>query len=239
MGDKQAYDPDVVEARMQENARHFKDVVKKVLHDNTNGQTPLPVVCAPYDTELFGHWWFEGPRWVYYVLKEVHADPEIKARTGSEHLETVKAAPVVSLPEGSWGEGGFHYIWLNDKNRWTWSYVYEAERRMVAAVDRWGHKMDNNIQRLLRQMGRELLLMESSDWQFLISTLSAADYAETRLLGHAHAFDRLHDFLERVTTGDSLSLDEWSVVEELEIQDQVFPQIDPRGWASEVTPATS
>ncbi len=239
LGDKQAYDPDVVEARMQENARHFKDVVKKVLRDNKNSQTPLPVVCAPYDTELFGHWWFEGPRWVYYVLKEVHADPEIEARTGLEHLETVKAAPVVSLPEGSWGEGGFHYIWLNDKNRWTWSYVYEAERKMVAAVDRWGHKMDNNIQRLLRQMGRELLLMESSDWQFLISTLSAADYAETRLLGHAHAFDRLHDFLERVTTGDSLSHDEWSVVEELEIQDQVFPQIDPRGWASEVKPATS
>jgi 1,4-alpha-glucan branching enzyme len=236
LGDKLQYVLSNVEARVQENAGHFKEMVKGILHQHARNQVPLPIVCAPYDTELFGHWWFEGPRWVYYVLKYMNTDPEIRVCTGSEHLDTVQAAPVVSLPEGSWGEGGFHYIWFNDGNRWTWSYVYAAEQKMVNAVKNLSYRADANIQRLLRQMGRELLLLESSDWQFLISTQAAADYAERRLLGHAHAFDRLHEFLERLASGDALSDEEWLVVEDIESQDRVFPKIDPNWWIPENQP---
>ena len=233
LGDKLPYVLGDVEARIRENASHFKDAVKGLLTDSPrSGQDPLPIVCSPFDTELFGHWWFEGPRWVYYVLKWMNADPDIQVCTASEHLDTVQAAPVVSLPEGSWGEGGFHYIWLNDSNRWTWSYVYDAEKRMVDAVNRLGHRADSSIQRLLRQMGRELLLLESSDWQFLISTLAASDYAETRLLGHAHAFDRLHGCLERLSAGETLSDVDWLAIEDIEFQDRIFQKIDPRWWIS-------
>jgi len=233
LGDKLPYDLRSVDERIRENASHFHDLVKGILTEISRDHSdPMPVVCSPYDTELFGHWWFEGPRWVYYVLKWMHADPEIEVRTGSEHLKTVQAAPVVSLPEGSWGEGGFHYIWLNDGNRWTWSYVYAAEKQMVRAVERFGHRTDSSIQRLLRQLGRELLLLESSDWQFLISTQAAADYAGTRLLGHSHAFQRIHGYLERLAEGDTLSDQEWLYVEDIELQDQVFPKIDPRWWMS-------
>ena len=231
LGDKLQYVLGNVEARIQENAGHFKEVVKGILQGQAREQNQLPIVCAPFDTELFGHWWFEGPRWVYYVLKYMNADPEMQVCTGSEHLDTVQAAPVVSLPEGSWGEGGFHYIWFNDGNRWTWSYVYDAEKKMVEAMKNYGYRADTSIQRILRQMGRELLLLESSDWQFLISTLAAADYAERRLLGHAHAFDQLHDFLERLAAGEMLSDEEWLVVEDIETQDQVFSKIDPKWWS--------
>jgi 1,4-alpha-glucan branching enzyme len=81
-------------------------------------------------------------------------------------------------------------------------------------------------------MGRELLLLESSDWQFLISTLAAADYAETRLLGHAHAFERLHGYLQRLVDGETLSDQDWLNIEDIESQDRVFQKIDPRWWAS-------
>jgi 1,4-alpha-glucan branching enzyme len=239
LGDKVVYDPDVAEERLRENAAHFADVVRGVLMENAKNESPLPVVCAPYDTELFGHWWFEGPKWLYHVLKHIHSDPQVYACTASEHLATVQAAPVVSLPEGSWGEGGFHYIWLNDGTRWTWDYVYGAEKKMVEAVEHYGHRADTSVQRLLRQMGRELLLLESSDWQFLMSTQSASDYAEMRLLGHAHAFNQLHGYLERLVSDGVLSDEEWLIVEEIESRDQPFQKIDPRWWASENRPVIS
>jgi len=227
LGDKLEYYPEAIKSRIHENAMHFVNLARQIIRAE---EADYPIICAPYDTELFGHWWFEGPRWLREVIEEFYRESELDLVTGSEYVRATGEAKVVQLPEGSWGEGGFHYIWLNDANRWTWPYVYDAEEHMEAEVVRLGENQDSTIQRLLKQMGRELLLLESSDWQFLISTMSAADYAEMRVLRHARDFEFLHDILKRVAGGEPVGDGQWLRVEEIEKRDMLFAEIEPLWW---------
>lgn len=233
LGDKLIYDPDVVQARIEENAGHFKEMVRQILFYEGQEAEGLPIITAPYDTELFGHWWFEGPRWIYHVLKWISQDPELKLMTGSEYLNQVSTHRVVSLPEGSWGEGGFHHIWFNSDTLWSWELIYASESKMVAAVRKWGWHEDARVQDVLRQMAIELLLLESSDWQFLISTFSARDYAETRLVKHHMDFERLHEMLEKLTRGEEPDAEAWDHLRAVHQQDALFPEVDPTWWAGQ------
>lgn len=233
LAEKQEYDPERVDERIRENAGHFKQVVKDILRTYRRESGRPGIVVAPYDAELFGHWWFEGPRWLYWVLRWANEDPELRPVTCSEHLEARPPSTVVSLPEGSWGQGGFHWIWLNDWTMWTWKHVYEAEQEYTElAASLEGHP-DERAQRVLRQAGRELLLLESSDWQFLISTWSARDYAELRCAEHFHVFKRLAGIARRLGEGEEPSPGEWSFLAMTEERDRVFPDLEP-GWFARV-----
>ncbi len=171
---KEPYDPAAAAARLRDHAAHFASVLGSVLKDKESG-----VVVALYDTELFGHWWFEGPEWIYLTLKALSSGP-VRPLTASECLERLPPVHIISLPEGSWGQGGFHWIWLNEETSWIWKRIYEIEdaeeeiRKGGAGGDR----------RVLRQFYREKFLLESSDWPFLISTWTARDYAENRAAEH-------------------------------------------------------
>ena len=157
-----------------------------------------------FDTELFGHWWFEGPSFLGHVLDG--AGRGLDAALPSDYLARHPANEVVALPEGSWGDGGGHRVWLNENTRWTWQPIHDAEARFesLARVARERDDADPLLDRLMRQTGRELLLLESSDWQFLITTFSARDYAELRLAQHASDFGRLATLAERRATGGAI-----------------------------------
>lgn len=236
LGDKQLYNPDNVQTRIDENAGHFKEMIRQVLQHEGRDAEGLPIICAPYDTELFGHWWFEGIRWMYQVLKWTDQDPELKLMTGSEYLDQVTSHRVVSLPEGSWGEGGFHHIWFNEDTRWSWELVYPAERKMVDAAARWANHPDSKVQEVLAQLARELLLLESSDWQFLISTWSARDYAEMRLVKHHLDFERLYQILETLTAGEQPDAEAWDHYNTVRTRDALFPELKPEWWAGRDLP---
>ncbi|KPK69172.1 hypothetical protein AMJ71_09985 [candidate division TA06 bacterium SM1_40] len=231
---KQTYRPGRVEKRLRENADHFVGLIKRTLAHHFEKSGRPGSICAPFDAELFGHWWFEGPRWLGYVIRLIAQDPDLELRTGAEQVDAARPSVVVSLPEGSWGEGGFHWIWLNERTRWTWSHIYEAEHRMRALVARYGSKTDRNVRRLLVQLARELLLLESSDWQFLISTWSARDYAELRLDGHYRDFRRLAELVEKCGEGGELSPEEWAFMAICEERDGIFSGIDPEWWGIDV-----
>ena len=188
-------------------------------HHQETGQPAF--VCTPFDTELFGHWWFEGPRWLYYVLKYIEDDKEIALTTGSAILDKLKPDKIVSLPEGSWGEGGFHYIWLNKWTDWTWERIYEAEDTFYALYSRFSGSRDKRVVRILRQLGRELLLLQSSDWQFLISTWSARDYAELRFSRHFENFNQLARIFEK----ERIEQNDTNFLMDLEQQDNCFKDL--------------
>ncbi len=114
----------------------------------------------------------------------MHRDPELNVCTGSEYLSHNPPAAAITLPEGSWGAGGGSSMWLNDETRWTWDRVYDAELDFKALLRDHGPGRDEVMRALVRQAMRELLLLQSSDWPFLISTWSARDYAERRILCH-------------------------------------------------------
>ncbi len=228
---KEEYRPTWVDERIRENASHFKDLVKGVLSRHRQESGRPGIVAAPFDSELFGHWWFEGPRWIYLVLKWMDMDPEIELTTGGEYLDDDPPRQVISLPEGSWGEGGFHWIWLNEWTKWTWELIYDAERKMKEMVKDHASTSDSDLLRLLRQMARELLLLESSDWQFLISTWSARDYAELRLREHYDDFMKLYGLVKKRARGVELHVGDWEFLGDCERRDNLFPDIDVGWWA--------
>ena len=230
LADKLVYDPARVEGRIRENAIHFKNLVRDLCRKEGLPEGHPPLICAPFDAELFGHWWFEGPRWLYAVLKEVAQDPEVEAMTMGEYRDACPAIEVVSLPEGSWGKGGFHWIWLNDWTTWTWRHIYEDERLMQKAAQEYSGRTDEPTVSLLKLLAREMVLLESSDWQFLISTWAARDYAEMRFSNHHADFRKVLELLHKAGNGDRLTTGEQEAVREIAERDNLFEEIDPTWW---------
>jgi 1,4-alpha-glucan branching enzyme len=219
---KEIYNPDSVEEKIKEHANHFVSLIKKTARDYYEVNKRPAIICTPFDTELFGHWWFEGPRWIYHVLKLIEEDNEIKSAAGTLTLKQFEPDRIVSLPEGSWGEGGFHYIWLNKLTEWTWERIYEAEDIFYTLYDTFSRSRDEKILRFLQQLGRELLLLQSSDWQFLISTWSARDYAELRFSRH---FDNFRQ-IARILTSNKIGDSEINILRAIEEQDCCFKDLD-------------
>ena len=219
---KEIYNPDVVEDKIINHARHFVSLAKKISTQYYEENNRPALICTPFDTELFGHWWFEGPNWLYYVLKFIEEDNEIELATGKTILEKFGREKIISLPEGSWGEGGFHYIWLNQSNDWTWKRIYEAEDEFYSLYDKFVDSRDEKSVRILKQLSRELLLLQSSDWQFLISTWSARDYAELRFSRHFEKFNQLARMLKK----GKFEPDEINFLKDIEKQDNCFADLD-------------
>jgi 1,4-alpha-glucan branching enzyme len=239
---KQVYRPEAAEARVPEHAAHFFSLLERTLADAGPRQSAPPIVCAMFDTELFGHWWFEGPRFVGEVLDRCTRTGAVSAIPAGAMLDRQPPQEMVALPEGSWGDGGAHQVWLNDATRWTWPLVHAAESRFeslagAAAVSTPAGAAEPLLERLLKQAGRELLLLESSDWQFLITTFAARDYAELRVTEHAEAFERLATLAERRGQGGALSEADETFLAECERRDSLFPDFDWRAYAGTPAPA--
>jgi len=212
LGDKQPYVPNKTRERLEENAQHFVDSVVATLKDREEG-----VIAALYDTELFGHWWFEGPEWLYLVIKKLEKT-EVKPHLARKCVEDLHPHVVISLPEGSWGTGGFHWIWLNEETSWIWEKIYwvEDEAKKLSPV------LAKEKPRLYKQFRREKFLLESSDWPFLISTWTARDYAENRAAKHFERARALLSWLKReapLTTEEERELRTW------EEEDKVFSRV--------------
>jgi len=231
LADKGPYYPEAVVPRYHEQADHFVYLVRDILADFRAARGRPGIVVAPYDTELFGHWWFEGPDWLYQVLERFHRTPEVRLVTGSEALDLLDPTQIISLPEGSWGEGGYHFIWLNDMNEWTWRHIYPAEEEMEALARTYAQDPDPQLQELLKQLGRTLFLLEASDWQFLISTFSARDYAELRLVSHYEDFTRLARLTRSYADTRQLAPEDLNFLRACQERDRIFPEVDPGWWA--------
>src|SRR5256712_13467670 len=135
------------------------------------------------------------------------ARKRVPVMTLGEVLDTMPPRTTLALPEGSWGEGGDHRGWLNPDTEWTWDRVYSAEAEWVGHLTRLAGKDTPELRRVLAQATRELLLLQSSDWQFLITTGTASDYAERRIAEHYAEFKRLCEMARALEAGDTLSSD--------------------------------
>ncbi|MBA3318901.1 MAG: DUF1957 domain-containing protein [Gemmatimonadales bacterium] len=181
LGDKQPYDPAEAAERAGGHADHFAGLLAEIAA--TERRRRDAVIVAPFDTELFGHWWFEGPEWlgaVYRTLARAHRD--LRPVTTSRHLADHPAKLPIRLPSGSWGANGDFSMWLGDATVWTWERLWPLEEAFWDAAPA---ALANPAARpVLAQAARELLLAQASDWQFIISTGAAADYAGRRFTEH-------------------------------------------------------
>ena len=221
LGQKAPYDPAAARAGLEANAGHFVHRLEASLGSRPEGG----FVTALYDTELFGHWWFEGPEWIYLVLKKLSSST-VRPATATSCLENRPPREMVSLPEGSWGEGGFHSVWLNKETAWIWDRIYRVEEEAVGLANR---PLPGRTD-VLKQFMREKFLLESSDWPFLISTGSARDYAENRAAGH---FDRAWALRNWLIRPEPLGPREEGLLEAWSREDGLFSEVvTPHGTIS-------
>jgi 1,4-alpha-glucan branching enzyme len=222
LGEKEDYSPDRAAERAREHARHFVEVVRNELSGRTSdGRDPL--LAVTFDSELFGHWWFEGVDWLGLVLSELTAS-EVRVATAAEYLDREPPRAGVALAEGSWGKNNDHSTWLNEGTAWMWDELGLLARAIEGL--RAAASGDPFRERATRQAVRELLLAQSSDWPFLVTTGQAADYAVERFRSHVHRFHRAAALArEGDATEDEVEL------RSLELADNPFPDASPTDFA--------
>ena len=230
---KGGYDPAAASAQLDHDVAHFVEAVRGRLAGIAESSGAPGLVVAAYDTELFGHWWFEGPEFLKNVALEF-AKPEsqVKLISCTDYLDQFPPAAYVALPEGSWGAESNNSVWLNEDTAWTWKHIYPSELavQQIANSDLWHG--NETATRLVKQICRELLLLESSDWQFLITTKAARDYAEKRFNTHLEQFRALLDTWRRFEATRQISAEKLQELEAIELRDSVFQEIDPELWAT-------
>lgn len=176
LGSKQLYDPEVARNRASEHAAHFASMINSLSAQREQLRGDPGIIVAAYDTELFGHWWYEGPAWIAGVLRNLASAHSMTAVAPSTVL-TERRLPMGRLRESSWGTGGGHDTWMNSETVWIWDMIHSDQRRFIKLLpDLNGPEAD--------LLFREILLEESSDWPFLITTGQARSYGMSRFLEH-------------------------------------------------------
>jgi len=240
LADKVEYNHASALGRVKDNARHFSEKVEQILTGYHRYSGRDGILVAPYDAELFGHWWFEGPLFLKTVLGNLCRSDSVELSFLSEDLDRRQPDQVISIPEGSWGQGNHHYIWLNEHTGWTWKHIYECEARMCRLAKWWADnpdRRDTETEAILKQLARELMLLSASDWQFLISTFAARDYAELRLAEHYGDFKNLAEMVEKKIGGGTIEPGEWKFYEDCRQRDSLFEDIEIEWFAKVDYPA--
>jgi 1,4-alpha-glucan branching enzyme len=180
-----------------------------------------PIVIAPYDAELFGHWWYEGPQFLEFLFRQMLYDQDLVAPiTPSEYLGLYPTNQVQTPCTSSWGYKGYAEYWLNGTNEWAYRHIHKAGERMVELA-RTFPDAQGLRRRALNQAARELLLLQSSDWPFIMKTGTMVPYAVKRVCEHTNQFNALYDGLKKGELSE-----EWLLT--LEEKDNIFPTIDYR-----------
>jgi 1,4-alpha-glucan branching enzyme len=224
LADKLPYQPERARERAHVHAEHFAGLVQGVLARQSAEQGRPVVLCSLFDTELFGHWWAEGPQWLEQVFRRL-PDEGVAPVPAGAYNERFPPEETTTLFEGSWGEGGDHRVWLNKDTEWTWEMVYEAEENLWSFATSTPWSQVPVLRRIVGQLGRELVLLQASDWQFLITTWAARNYAETRFAEHYADFQRLLDMAKQVQGGGTLAGEDEEFLLAKEAQDFCFPDI--------------
>lgn len=224
LGQKDSYHPDWAAYKVDQHAEHYVHLVGDLIRSYAKKSEGYGLVMSSYDTELFGHWWFEGVSWLGKVLRYLTTDKNVDLVTVSEYLEANAPRETLNIPESSWGAGGTHDVWDNADNHWMWQPIHEMEARMEALAQKYGAP-DPDVRAVLNQAARESLLAQSSDWQFQVTSKQAADYATQRFNSHVERFDKLASSVEKGKPDRALA-------DELYELDKVFADIDYR-WFGE------
>jgi 1,4-alpha-glucan branching enzyme len=227
LGQKPPYDVERAAERVRDHARHYVGLVEELLEDYHANTGSYGIIASNYDTELFGHWWFEGVDWLKEVLRGLAHSERVDMTKASQFVTQHEPERVMSLPESSWGAGGNHFTWMNVDTQWMWPPIHAAERRMEELVERFPSATDAKKD-ILNQAARELLLLESSDWPFLVTTGQAKEYASQRFGEHLERFELLAEMSEREDFTD----EDRNVLTALEEADNPFRYIDYRVFAS-------
>ena len=197
---KDYYHPDWAAYKIEQHAEHFAHLVGDQLRSYNQATGTYGLVAATFNSDLFGHWWFEGISWIGKVLRHLAHNPDVDLTTGVQFVEQHSPTTALDLKESSWGIGGLHFLWDNEENHWMWMPIHAAEERMERLAEHFTSPSDAEAL-VLAQAAREVLLMQSSDWMLLVTTGNGRAYAIRRFSQHAERFDLLAESLEIRSAG--------------------------------------
>jgi 1,4-alpha-glucan branching enzyme len=220
---KQPYQPSRAASRVREHAALYLEDRSRQLHALVGDIERPPLLVAPFDAELFGHWWFEGPQFLAELYRQAPGR-EVNFTHLREVLHRGQSLQVCLPSPSSWGQGGYHDYWLNDTNAWLVSEWQRASRAMVRRVNRGVGSVEHR--RWLTQAGRELLLAQSSDWSFILRAGTTTELARQRI--HRH-LDRYWRLMDAISNGTALPQG-W--LEAVEQEDSLFPTLNAADWAT-------
>ncbi len=221
---KQPYQLAAAREAVDAHAGHFlKSRVEQITELGTVLDRP-PLIISPYDAELFGHWWYEGPEFLDLFVRKAYFDKKtFELITPEQYLRRHPTNQIATPAASSWGEEGYYRVWLNEKNEWIYRHLQVAQERMTELVRKFT-KPTALQERALKQAARELLLAQSSDWPFILRTNTSPDYAKKRVKAHLLRFNGIYTQL----TTKKLD-DKW--LAEIETRDNLFPEINVSYWA--------
>jgi 1,4-alpha-glucan branching enzyme len=225
LADKDFYNPQMAAQRVHENSDHYVGLIFDMLKQYQEATGEEGHVVVPFDTELFGHWWFEGIEWIKQVVRKMAKGSGIRRATVGETVESNPPSHAYQLPESTWGAGGHYHVWMNPEVEFMWPIIHRCEDRMEELVRRVPTPASSLQERALNQAARELLLLEGSDWPFLVTTGQAKAYAIERFNEHVERFDNLADAILAGTLTEEL-------VSSVEAIDNAFADIDYRTFAN-------
>jgi 1,4-alpha-glucan branching enzyme len=221
--EKEIYDRAEAEKAADAHAAHFLEQ-RRAQFRQLNSHDVDPIIVAPFDAELFGHWWFEGPRFLeLFIRKAAFDQKEFRLTSPSDYLATHPTQQTIEPAASTWGERGHLEVWIDKNNSWIYPHLHAAALRMTKLAN--AHANDSNEQndRVLKQLARELLLAQSSDWAFLMRTGTAREYATKRTLDHLEPFNKLHDQFRAGAVDEKFLAD-------CERRDNLFPNLNWRHY---------
>ena len=218
--EKEPYDPERAREKAAGHAGNFMfNREKQVEHLSGTMGDRLPIIVSPYDAELLGHWWYEGPQWLDFLIRKIKYDQKtIALTTPGEYLKLYKKYQVLEPSFSSWGWKGYSEVWLEGSNDWIYRHLHKMVERMVESAKANPHAKGSSL-RALNQMARELLLAQSSDWAFMMKTGAHAKYAVERFKEHAEHFTNIYEDVKQS------NIDE-EYLRACEEKYNIFPDID-------------
>ncbi len=217
---KAPYNHFEADAAAAEHASNFlfnREKQVEYLYDVMGGKKPI--IISPYDAELYGHWWFEGPKFLENLIRKAYYDQDtVRLVNPFEYLQDNPTNQVVTPSMSSWGNKGYNEVWLEGSNDWVYPHLHKLADRMVELANKFTYA-DGVLRRALNQAAREVLLAQSSDWAFIMKTGTMVEYANRRTKSHVTRFNNLYDMIlgNGIDTG---------YLGDLEFKDNIFPNID-------------
>ena len=193
--DKDYYHPDWAHYKVEQHAEHFAHLVGDMIREYHNSSNRVGLISAHFDARLFGHWWFEGSQWLGIVLRHLADTPSIELTTPLGFITAHSPQDSIDVVEGSWGNGGGHFIWDNPSTHWILPLIHQAEARMEVLAKKF-KKPGDDERVVLNQAARELMLLQSADWPLIITTQQDHAYAPQRVKHHLERFETLANSLE-------------------------------------------
>ena len=217
---KDYYHPDWAKEAAGNHAEDFlRSRIQQAKKFNSVENQPA-VIVSPYDAELYGHWWYEGPQFIEFLFKKMHFDQhEIESAHPMQIIGLLPRIQSSSMEMSSWGESGYADVWINPTNEWVYKHVFECSIAMNQLTHVYFRTQNNDFRRVLNQMAREVLLLQSSDWPFIMKMGTTTQYASKRIRVHTNLFLELKAMLEK----NEINQERLKAIEE---EHPIFPELE-------------